>query len=69
MDVFTVLILRFFNSVRLRILFTFFFILLPVLDGMLYNVTMVFLFIFQITAGARCIFVLRNFEGHWQWRG
>lgn len=63
MDVFTVLILRlFFNSVRLRILLLFF-ILLPVLDGMLYNVTMVFLFIFQITAGARCIFVLRDFEG------
>ena len=45
------------------VFFYFFFILLPVLDGMLYNVTMVFLFIFQITAGARCIFVLRNFEG------
>lgn len=45
------------------VFFYFFFILLPVLDGMLYNVTMVFLFIFQITAGARCIFVLRDFEG------
>ena len=44
------------------VFFYFFFILLPVLDGMLYNVTMVFLFIFQITAGARCIFVLRDFE-------
>lgn len=33
------------------VFFYFFFILLPVLDGMLYNVTMVFLFIFQITAG------------------
>ena len=54
-------IILFFNSVRLRILY-FFFILLLALDRMFYNMTVLFLLMCQIPARTRCIFVFRDFE-------